>query len=224
MVTSKVHENQQVASETASVIEHMAGEVAQTAHANESISNASGEQIQNVYLLQETLSQLFSTLSESSAKVETTATIGDNLHNVTGILNQLMAGFTFETVNVIEPAQNERRIHPRASNRLLVKASQNGKSFECSTLDFSLTGMRLKLNKQFDDASPVELAVCLPQDDLNHYEEQQPLKLSGHITWQRFEEGINQSGVVFQNLSEEANRRLREGFEYYHKTPEFNKT
>jgi methyl-accepting chemotaxis protein len=221
VVVSKVHENQQVAGETAAVIEHMAGEVAATASANDGISGASGEQIKNVDLLHETLEQLFETLSESSAKVETTAAIGDGLHKVTGKLNQLMSGFTFEIVRVTE-AQHESRTYPRASNRLLVKASQSGKSFECSSLDFSLTGMRLALSKKLDDAGSVELAVCLPQDDLDQYEAQTPLKLRGRVTWQRVEGGKNQCGIAFEGMSEDASRKLRECFEYYNKTPEFS--
>ncbi len=221
VVVSRVHDNQQVAGETAAVIEHMAGEVAQTASANEGISGAIGEQISNVNLLQERLVHLFSTLSESSAKVETTAAIGDSLHKVTGKLNQLMSGFTFESVNVIEPEQNERRTFPRATNRLLVEATQSGKSFECSSLDFSLVGMRLMLNKKLDDAQPVELAVCLPQNDLDQYEGQQPLMLRGRVSWQRLEGGRNQCGIAFEGMSEDAGRKLRECFKYYNKTPEF---
>jgi len=222
VVVDKVHENQQVAGETAAVIEHMASEVAETANANDGISGSSGEQIRNVSLLQETLAQLFATLSESSAKVETTAAIGDSLHKVTGTLNKLMSGFTFESVNVIEPTQNEKRTYPRATNRLLVEASQGGKSFECSSLDFSLAGMRLALNEKLIDARPVELAICLPQDDLNQYKGQNPLKLQGRITWQRLEGGKNQCGIAFDGMSEDANRKLRECFKYYNKTPEFS--
>ena len=224
VVVSKVHENQQVAGETAAVIEHMAGEVAETANANDGISGASGEQIRNVNLLQETLAQLFATLSESSAKVETTAAIGDGLHKVTGTLNQLMAGFTFENVQVIESKQNEKRTYPRATNRLLVEASQGGKSFECSSLDFSLAGMRLAINEKLDDARPVELAVCLPQKDLDQYEGQNPLQLRGRVSWQRVEEGKNLCGITFDGMSEDANRKLRECFKYYNKTPEFSAT
>lgn len=222
VVAGKVHENQQVAGETAAVIEHMAGDVAETAGANDGISAASGEQIKNVNLLQETLVQLFATLSESSAKVETTAAIGDSLHKVTGTLNELMAGFTFESVNAIEPAQNEKRTYPRATNRLLVEASQGGKLFESSSLDFSLTGMRLAINQKLDEKTPVELAVCLPQDELSEYENQKPLKLRGRISWQRMQNGKNQCGIAFDGLSEEAKRKLRECFEYYNKTPEFS--
>ena len=221
VVVGKVHENQKVAGETAAVIEHMAGEVAETASANDGISDASGEQIRNVNLLQETLAQLFATLSESSAKVETTAAIGDGLHKVTGKLNQLMSGFTFENVQIVE-AQHHSRTHPRASNRLLVRGVQGGKSFECSSLDFSLTGMRLALTKTMNESGPVELEVCLPQDDLNQYTAQQPLKLRGRICWQRFEDGKNQCGIAFEGMSEDEKRKLRECFEYFNKTPEFS--
>jgi len=221
-VAAKVHENQQVAGETASVIESMASDVAETAGANDGISAASGEQIMNVNLLQETLLQLFSTLSESSAKVETTAAIGDSLHKVTGTLNELMAGFTFENINAIEPAQNEKRTYPRATNRLLVEAMQNGKSFECSSLDFSLTGIRLAISQNLDQTSPVELAVCLPQDDLSKYESQTPLKLSGRVNWQGMQDGKNQCGIEFSGMSEDAMHKLRDCFKYFNKTSEFD--
>ena len=224
VVVGKVHENQKVAGETATVIEHMAGEIAETASANTGISAASGEQIQNVNLLQDNLAQLFATLSESSAKVETTAAIGDSLHKVTGTLNQLMAGFVFKNVHAIEPEQHEKRTHPRITNRLLVKATQGGGVIEGSTVDFSMTGMRLALNDELDDKQRVELAVYLPQDELERYEKQNPLKLKGRITWQRFEDGKNLYGIAFEGLSEDATGKLRECFQYYNKTPEFVKS
>lgn len=221
VVVDKVHENQKVAGETATVIEHMAGEIAETASANTGISAASGEQIQNVNLLQDNLAQLFATLSESSAKVETTAAIGDSLHKVTGTLNQLMAGFVFKNVHAIEPEQHEKRTHPRITNRLLVKATQGGGVIEGSTVDFSMTGMRLALSDKLDDKQRVELAVYLPQDDLDRYEKQDPLKLKGRITWQRLEGGKNLYGIAFEGLSGDATSKLRECFQYYNKTPEF---
>ena len=173
-------------------------------------------------MLQETLAQLFATLRESSAKVETTAAIGDSLHKVTGTLNQLMSGFTFDSEQLIEPKQNEKRSHPRATNRLLVHAIQNNNSFDCYSLDFSMKGMRLELGKKLSDNSPLDLEVSLPQNDLNQYESQQPLSLRGRITWQRFENGKNQCGVAFEGMTDEANNKLRECFKYFNKTPEFS--
>jgi methyl-accepting chemotaxis protein len=222
VVVGKVHENQKVAGETAAVIERMAGDIAETASANTGISSASGEQISNVNLLQNTLEQLFATLDVSSSKVETTAAIGDGLYKVTGKLNQLMSGFTFENVHVTEPSQHEKRNYPRATNKLLVQASQGGKTIECSSLDFSLTGIRLGLNEELNSKRPVDMAVYLPQKDLDQYKGQNPLKLSGRITWQRPEDGKYQCGIAFEGLSEEGNRKLRECFQHYNKVPEFS--
>lgn len=223
VVVERVHENQKVAGETAAVIEHMAGEVAATASANGAISTVSGEQIRNVHLLQETLAQLFLTLHQSSTKVETTATIGDNLHKVTGSLNRLMSGFTFEDTHLIEPAQNEKRNYPRTSNKLLVRADQNGKSYECTSLDFSLSGIRLALNEKLDEGQGVDMEICLPQSELSSYEGQQPLRLHGSISWQRMEGGKHQCGIAFENVPTEAKGKLRDCFKYYSKQPEFEK-
>lgn len=221
VVVEKVHENQKVAGETAAVIEHMAGDVAETANANNGISGASGAQISNVNLLQHTLQQLFATLQESSAKVETTAAIGEGLHKVTGKLNQLMAGFTFDSVRTIEPAQHEKRTFPRITNRLLIQASQGGGKIECSGLDFGLAGMRLELNEKLDDKRPVDLAVHLPKEDLDTYQGQNPFKFQGRIAWQRIEGGKHLCGVAFDKLPEEASHKMRECFHYFNKSPEF---
>ena len=221
VVVEKVHENQKVAGETAAVIEQMAGEIAETASANSGISAASGEQIQNVHLLQETLGQLFATLSESSTKVETTAAIGESLHKVTGTLNLLMAGFTFSKIHVIESVQHEKRAYPRTTNRLLVQAVQGNRKVECYSLDFSMTGMRLELNEKLDDRRLVELFVTLPCDDLELYKGQDPLKLQGRIARQRAEGDKILCGIAFENLSEEARSKIRASFQYYNKTPEF---
>ena len=221
VVVDKVHDNQKVAGETAAVIEHMAREVAETAIANSGISTVSGKQITNVNLLQETLAQLFITLGENSVKVETTAAIGESLHKVSGSLNQLMAGFSFNSVNTIEPSQHEQRTYPRITNRLLVNVHQQEKNFECSSLDFSLTGMRLSLNETLNDKQKLELEIFLPQHNQTEYEKQTPLKLHGRVTWQRSLEGKPQCGVAFENVTSTADQKMRECFEHYNKTPEF---
>ncbi|MDD5330747.1 MAG: methyl-accepting chemotaxis protein [Sulfuricella sp.] len=222
VVVEKVHDNQKVAGETAAVIEHMAADIAETASANSGISEAGKEQIRQVLLLQKTLEQLFATLSESSSKVETTAAIGGSLYNVTGKLNQLMAGFKFENRHVTEPVQHEKRAHPRATNRLLVQVSQGDRTLECTSLDFSLTGIRLLLNEKLDEARDVDLALFLPHDNLDRYRGQSPLRIQGGITWQRAEDGKYQSGIAFDALTEEARCQLRAGFAYFHKSPEFD--
>lgn len=221
VVVDKVHENQKVAGETAVVIEQMAKEVAESASANSGISSASGNQLENVSLLKETLTQLFATLKENTLKVETTAAIGESLRKVSVGLNELMTGFTFNRTYVTEPTQHEQRTFPRITNRLLVHAVQAERIFDCSTLDFSLTGMRLSLNEKLDDKQALELEIFLPQDHLELYQKQVPLKLRGRINWQRPVDGKNQCGIAFEELTDSARSKMRACFKHFDKSPEF---
>jgi len=224
VVVDRVIDNQKVAGETAEVIEHMAGEVAETAKANMNISSVSGNQKGNVSLLQDSLSQLFHTLNENSAKVETTAAIGDSLHKVTETLSTLMSGFTFDNTYVIEPAQHEKRTFPRISNRLLVHASQGGAVFDGSSLDFSLTGMRLEIYEKLDNNKTIDLDILLPQLNQEQYEKQTPLKLCGRVNWQRPVDGRIQCGISFENITDEASDKMRDCFAHFNKIPEFSNT
>ena len=221
VVVDKVHDNQRMAGETATVIEQMAAEVAETANANNEISVSSGAQINNVGLLQETLNQLFDTLKENSVKVETTAAIGNSLHKVTGTLTELMSGFTFNSIQAIDPDRHEKRIHPRITNRLLVQINDGNHITECSTLDFSLTGMRIELASKLPSKQSLTFEIFLPQANLELYENQVPLKLNGHVNWQRAVNDKNQCGVKFENLNEASTLKLRECFEYFKKNPEY---
>jgi methyl-accepting chemotaxis protein len=221
VVVGKVHDNQKLAGETASVIERISVDIEETASANNGISEASGKQIGNVDVLRMTLEELFATLHESSEKVETTAIIGDGLHKVTGKLNQLMTGFNFDHVQPVSIEHHEKRAAPRAANRLLVHVAQGDTAMECCSLDFSMTGIRLQMNKALERNRPIELKLYLPQEDLKQYQSQQPVKLRGRINWQRVEEDKHICGVAFEQVSDDVSRRMRESFKYYNKQPEF---
>jgi methyl-accepting chemotaxis protein len=221
VVVEKVHENQTLAGNTASVIERISADIEETAKANSAISEASAVQIRNVTVLRKTLEELFATLHESSDKVETTAIIGDGLHKVTGKLNELMAGFSFDHAPAAPINQYEKRAAPRAANRLLVRVAQGDALVECCSLDFSMTGIRLQMNKELDKARPIDMELYLPQEDLKAYESQQPVNLPGRISWQRKENDKFVCGVAFEQMSRETAARMREGFKYYNKQPEF---
>ena len=221
VVVDKVHDNHRMASETATVIDQMAAEVAETASANNEISISSGAQISNVGLLQETLNQLFDTLKENSAKVETTAAIGNSLHKVTGTLTELMSGFTFNSMQEIDLDRHEKRIYPRITNRLLVQINHQNEIIECSTLDLSLTGMRIELADKIPDKQSLDFEIFLPKANLELYESQTPLKLNGHVNWQRTVDEKYQCGIKFENLNEARTQKLRECFEHFNKNPEY---
>ena len=221
VVVEKVHANQQVASDTASVIHIMVGQVTETAESSRNISESSKQQIEKLAMLSETLEKLFSTMNESSSKVETTATIGSNLHAVTQRLNDLMSGFSFKQITVIEPAQNEKRRFPRAHNNLLVKIEQGMRNLEGVTNDFSMTGMNLSLSHPLESDVKLDLGVYLPHNDMEKYKSQTPVNLIGRIAWQRKEENVYLYGVEFVQLDEAKRSYLKICFSFFNKQAEF---
>jgi len=221
VVVQKVNVTQEEAGETAHTIEGMASNSVETAQANQGISSASHQQLDQFGLLQSTMETLFSILKESGAKVETTAAIGDDLRMVTSRLNNLMSGFTFNSGIIIEAAQNEHRRAPRAKNSLLVKMSQGGNTVEAVSSDFSLTGLRLRLPQPVNEREQIDLSLYLPNDNLDQYEHQKPLHLQGRVSWQRKEGGNTLCGVEFVNVDESKRNMLKKCFEFFHKNSEF---
>ncbi|MFA7243060.1 MAG: methyl-accepting chemotaxis protein [Sulfuricellaceae bacterium] len=221
VVVEKVHANQQVAGETASVIQSMVEQVAESAEASCGISEASRQQLDNLSMLSGTLDNLFLTLQESATKVETTAAIGDNLFYVTNRLNELMAGFTFDHANMIEPAQHEKRRSPRMHNSLLVKVAQGERKLEGVTQDFSMTGMKIVLSEPLAKEGKLNLGVYLPQNEPEKYMNQAPVNLIGRVAWQRMEGDSHLCGVEFIDLDDNKRRYLKTCFDFFNKNAEF---
>lgn len=199
----------------------MASNAVETAQANQGISSASHQQLDQFGLLQSTMETLFSILKESGAKVETTGAIGDDLRMVTGRLNNIMSGFTFNSGIVIEAAQNEHRRAPRAQNSLLVKMSQGGNTVEAMSSDFSLTGLRLMLPQPVNEREQIDLSLYLPNDNLDQYEHQNPLRIKARVSWQRKEGDNTLCGVEFVNVDDNKRNMLKQCFAFFHKNSEF---
>ncbi|TAN71168.1 MAG: methyl-accepting chemotaxis protein [Gallionella sp.] len=221
VVVEKVHASQRVAGETASVIHVMERQVMETSEASLSISEASRQQLDKLATLGGTLDKLFVTLHESSAKVETTATIGDNLYCVTKRLNELMSGFTFEQNREIKLEQHEKRRYPRTQNYLLVKAGQGGKNLEGVTRDFSMTGINLVLTSPLEQDKELDLGIYLPCEDMEQYKNQIPVNLVGQIVWQRVEGKNHLYGIEFTGMDEGKRSYLKTCFDFFNKKAEF---
>jgi methyl-accepting chemotaxis protein len=220
-VVQTVSVTQEEARKTASTMEGIATTAVDTAKANQRISRVSQQQVAQFGLLRSTLETLFSVLRESGRKVKTTAAIGEDLRVVTGRLNAIMSGFTFIGGLEIEAAQHEKRRVPRANNSLRVKLTQDGTTFEAVASDFSLNGLRVRLTHAVHEREPLELALYLPNDDLNQYEKQDPLRIRGSIAWQRKDGENYQCGVEFQEVGEADVRLMKKCFEFYNKNAEF---
>lgn len=221
-VVKKVSSAQIEAENTAGAIEEMAGNVVETAHANQGIFNASQQQLDQFGLLQSTMENLFVILKESGEKVGTTATIGEDLRTVASRLNNIMSGFKFTGGIVIEAAQHEKRRAPRAQNSLRVKIKQGGKVTEAVSSDFSLTGMRIRLPKPANVHEQVELGIYLPNEDIEQYERQTPSHISARISWQREEKDGYLCGVEFTNLDESKRTMMKKCFEFFNKNAAFD--
>ncbi len=222
VVVVKVDANQSEAAKTADAIEQMAGNVQESTRSNQGISEASHLQLEQFNQLQSTMDGLFATLKESGAKVGATAVIGDDLRNVTGRLNDLMSGFSFTSASkIIEPAQHEKRRHPRAQNSLLVQAHQDGNEIEAVTRDFSMTGLSLWLTRPIPSKQTLDLSIFLPSNDLDQYTHQAPVNIKGRIAWQRQENGRHVCGVEFIEQNDAIKQKLTQCFEFFNKNPEF---
>jgi methyl-accepting chemotaxis protein len=219
-VVERVHGTQEVTEQTAVLMETMATGVSSAARTNDDITQASHRQMGNFDRLESTLERLFSTLQESSAKVETTASIGDDLYRVSGKLNSLMSGFQIEREDAITPRPGEKRRSPRLENGLLVEVVQSSGSNEALALDFSMTGMKLALTRPVED-DRIRLRVLLPAEDREAYLRQSPFEVEAAVRWQAKVGEQLQCGVEFVSPSSETQRNLEAAFSYFDVSPHF---
>ncbi len=221
-VVQTVDITRQEAQKTASTMEGIAQTAVDTARANQGISSASQQQTEQFRSLEKNLDTLFSTLKENGSKVGTTATIGEDLLSITTRLNKLMSGFDFTGGLFIEAEQHEKRRAPRAQNTLRVKLSQNGKTMEGVACDFSTTGMRIRLPRAVRDDQEVFVSLYLPHEDLNQYQEQDPIEVKGKVAWQNQTDNNYLCGIEFIDISGTQRASIMECFDFYRKNAEFN--
>ena len=221
-VVEKVHVNQAVAGETAQVMEAMAAAVSEAAGANDAIAEASRRQMAQFTQLQESLTRLFATLTESSTKVETTAVIGNDLYRVTGRMTDLMSGFRIQPQSGELPRPNDMRRSPRLDHGMLTEVLQDGQSQEALAVDLSMTGVRLALTRPVGKDAPVDLRMLLPTADIESYQKQAPMQIKGRVAWQREEKGNMLCGVQFADLTAAEQARLKGCFAFFNKSPEYS--
>ena len=222
-VVHQVQNSQNVASETRSIIEEMRIKVSDSATANQEIYTASHSQSQQLMELNQTLEKLFDTLGESATKVDTTASIGDDLLGVTDKLNSLMSEFRFDQSIQIEPSDNDQRRGPRLDEHLWISVDVDGVCFEGVSNDFSLTGIQIRLVQPLGDKKNVTLKILKPNSDAIEYQNQTPLEFSGTIMWQRMEKDRYLYGIEYTTLNTRQSRFLNECFEFFNKNTDYNK-
>jgi len=221
VVVKKVDITREWARSTAVGIEGMAGNAVLTANANQGISETSSRQMEQFEVLHLTLDSLEATLKDSRVKVESTATIGHDLHTITGRLNNLMEGFSFRSEALIDRKADESRRAPRAQNRLRIVVRQGDMESEALTTDFSMTGAQLLTRFPMNDKLPVEMFLYVPNEDIEAYGNQDPIRLSSRIVWQRQEGQDSKCGVRYEKLSGGHRASIEKCFAYFGKSSEF---
>jgi methyl-accepting chemotaxis protein len=222
-VVNGVNHSQETARDTSGVIEQIVREITVSAQANTRISAASREQMANFSVLQTSLDRLFATFGENSTKVETTATIGDDLYRVSESLKSLLSRFKFENRAGLDSDQHGQRSSPRVQGHLRVHGVQKSRAFESICRDFSMTGMQLRTNAPLDEKEKLTLLIFLPYDNLADYGSQKPLKLAARVMWQTPSDSGYSCGVKFDELNSAQQQQLRACFRYFNKQAEFDK-
>ena len=221
-VVDGVNGSQESTRDISRVIEQIAQEITVSAEANNRISTVSRAQMENIGLLQGSLDRLFETFHENSAKVETTATIGDDLYRVSESLKKLLARFIFEQDEAAETARHDLRDSPRLDRSLRVNVIQDKKSYESICRDFSMTGIQLRTKERLNSKLKLHMSVFLPYDNLADYGSQVPLKLVGKIVWQKQEDSGFACGVKYDHMIADQRQQLRTCFRYFNKQPEYS--
>lgn len=219
-VVDRVHDSQVVATETAVAMTTMATGVSDAAQSNDAIAEESRRQADQLEQLESSLNRLFETLAESSSKVDATAVIGTDLHEVSCSLNNLMSGFSFHRdTTITSQVSNEKRLHPRLERGLLAKLeSDDGASQDSLTEDLSLTGVQVILNKALAQSARVRIYLYVPYPNLEHYRDQKPVGLQAQVKWQRKEGERILCGLEFVNVSPAEQEHLKTVFAYYNKS------
>jgi methyl-accepting chemotaxis protein len=198
-IVKSVGDTQADTKEIGTFIESMATEVSKTAASNLDISNVSDEQISKLGVLQTSLGRLFEINKENHTKVETTAGIADDIYYVTGNLQNVLSEFVFEK-NAYEKSAHkgsELRKTPRVKYRLRVQISHGKNTLGGTCMDFSATGMRLRLSEEIVKGSEVTIDLFVPHDDYDTYGSQEPLKVPAKIVWAKAEKKHYLHGIQF---------------------------
>ncbi|MBS0371642.1 MAG: MCP four helix bundle domain-containing protein [Proteobacteria bacterium] len=220
-VVQQVDLTQDEAHKTSGSIEGMASNAVDSAQAIQGIASSSHQQLDRFSLLESTTETLFSTLRESATKVDTTAAIGEDLRDVTSRLTDIMAGFSFASGTRILPVENEQRRAPRARHGLLVKVEQGGVRQEGVCADFSVGGLCLSLSQAVDSQQPVNLGLFVPDDDLERYASQAPVRLTGRIVRSGRDGAKHEYGIEFTGVGEAERSTIRRCFEFFKKNASF---
>lgn len=215
-VVDQVNGSQDRAREASTIISRIAGDISSAADSSQQITEMSGSQLGQLQQLQNGLGVLYGSVQDNAAKIQSTASVGDDLYQVTESLRAVLGQFTYEKTVAVSRQENEQRATPRLTHQLRVQFVQGEKHYESICNDLSMTGMKLRLHEELDKSLPLDVSIFIPFEDLTQYESQRPIVLSAQLVWQRQEQGQLHGGIKFVDVNATQKQELEGCFAYFH--------
>jgi methyl-accepting chemotaxis protein len=208
------------------VIREIAGNIEESAATSEKISAVSGEQMSKLSELHSRLEALFAMITQSGSKITVTKGISQDLYQVTEHLTAVMAYFRFDRTSVVAPRANEHRKDPRVSKHLMVRVEVGGEMLEGLTADFSMSGMRLRVDKPLDVQANavIDLQLLIPYDNKEEYLNQTPIPLQGRLKWHNEEDGQTCYGVEYVRVGNRERADLQRCFDFFDHASSYQET
>ena len=221
-VVDRVNNSQERAREAGTIIGRIAGDISSAAESSQQIAEISGVQLGQLQQLQGGLCKLYDSVQDNASKIQSTASIGDDLYQVTESLRAILEQFTYEKSVALTREKNEKRAMPRLTHQLRVQFVQGEKHFESICNDLSMSGMKLRLHEELDKNLPLEVSIFIPFEDLAQYEAQRPIPLSAQLVWQRQEEGQLHGGIKFVDVNAAQTQELERCFAFFHQEASYS--
>ncbi|CAK0754672.1 methyl-accepting chemotaxis protein [Gammaproteobacteria bacterium] len=188
------------------------------------ISGVSKEQKARLESLRTSFQAFIAILENNSLKLYTTGEIARDLFHVTEHLCDMVEHFRYEKQHTVIATSNENREMPRLAKNLLVFVDDHGAERDAVTVDFSVTGVRLRLplSLQASVGEVILMKIMLPSDDLSRYTQQTPMEIKGNILWQRSYDAGVFYGIKFIVETELQRSQIIHCFDFYNQQPSYS--
>lgn len=219
VVVDQVKKNAQAAKHTAEEIDETVQKIMLSTGSVEKIDQISQSQGDQFTQLSMAMEDLLDALDQNTSKVGNTANIAQSLFTLTKRLHDLISEFQIpekmKIAAINEVAGNSKREESskRIESNLLVRLQQGRNWDDCFCKDISMTGMQLSVARELEIGSDQGMQVLLPKADLESYQGQTPLSLTGKIV--RTDTSDNRDsertcyGIEFANMDEQEQLKLR---------------
>jgi methyl-accepting chemotaxis protein len=222
VVVGQVKRNALAAQKTADEIDETVQKIMLSTGSVEKIDHISQSQGDQFSQLSIAMEDLLDALEKNTSKVGNTANIAQSLFTLTQRLHDLISEFQMPedmkiaAVQEVEGNALREKNSYRVESNLLVRLKRGNNWDDCFCKDISMTGMQLSVADEIDVGSVQCMQVLLPRVDLESYQKQTPLLLTGKVMCrhEKNQSGHEPSkgtsyGLEFTGVNEQTHLKLR---------------